>query len=77
MKHGLEGAEKPSAGMHLTYLPIGALTHPRPAHRHPPEGTCLGAAGAFNDRNISADADIVNVRLSLKWGRDDRVAPLK
>jgi len=43
----------------------------------PPQGTCLGAAGAFVDRNINADADIVTARLSLKWDRDDRIAPLK
>jgi outer membrane immunogenic protein len=43
----------------------------------PPEGTCLGAAGGFNDRNVNADADIVTARLSLKWNRDDRIAPLK
>ena len=43
----------------------------------PPVGTCLGAGGAFVDRDISADADIVTARLSLKWGREDRVVPLK
>jgi outer membrane immunogenic protein len=43
----------------------------------PPQGTCLGALGAFVDRDINADADIVTARLSLKWGFDDRVAPLK
>ena len=43
----------------------------------PPQGTCLGALGGFTDRDISADADIVTARLSLKWGFDDRVVPLK
>ena len=43
----------------------------------PPIGTCLGAAGAFVDRDISADADVVTARLSFKWGRDDRLGPLK
>jgi hypothetical protein len=37
----------------------------------------LGAAGAFVDRDINADADIVAARLSLKWGFEDRVVPLK
>jgi outer membrane immunogenic protein len=43
----------------------------------PPIGTCLGAGGGFADRNINADVDIVTARLSLKWGREDRVVPLK
>jgi outer membrane immunogenic protein len=43
----------------------------------PPVGTCLGAGGAFVDRDINADADIVTARLSLKWGREDRVVPMK
>jgi outer membrane immunogenic protein len=42
-----------------------------------------GAVGATcnhtntNERDIKGTADIVSVRLSLKWGRDDRVVPLK
>jgi outer membrane immunogenic protein len=37
-----------------------------------------GACAAIAiDRDVSADADIVTARLSLKWGFDDRVAPLK
>jgi len=47
------------------------------SERHCPTGTCTGAAGGFNDRDIKADADIVTARLSFKWGREDRAVPLK
>ena len=36
-----------------------------------------GVCVPFLDRDVSADADIVTARLSLKWGFEDRAAPLK
>jgi outer membrane immunogenic protein len=71
---GLEVLVAKNAFIGIEYKHVALDTE---RHCAGPAGTCLGAAGAFVDRDISADADIVTARLSLKWGRDDRVAPLK